>query len=140
MERSSTRVLIGVGAAALVIAAGTAGFLQHRSVPLPVSIIPSDTGISVTVEVLNGTGVDGLARDVARRLRRKGIDVVYFGSTSVRRDSTVILLRRGDSTAAVAVRQALGRGKIAVELDPQRLLDASIIVGKDFTPALDRNP
>jgi hypothetical protein len=119
---------------------GTFGFLQRHPTPLPVSIVPGDSGIKVKVEVVNGTAVDGLARDIARRLRKKGIDVVYFGSSPTRRDSTVILIRRGDSTTAVAVRNALGRGKIAVELDPQRLLDASVILGKDIAPALDRHP
>lgn len=103
-------------------------------------MVPGDSGAGITVEVLNGTAVDGLARDVTRRLRRRGIDVVYFGSAPTRRDSTVILVRRGDSTAAVAVRNALGMGRISVELDPQRLLDASVIVGRDVAPALDRHP
>jgi hypothetical protein len=119
---------------------GTWALVHRGPTPLPVSIVPGDSGAGITVEVLNGTAVDGLARDVARRLRKRGIDVVYFGSSATRRDSTIILIRRGDSTSAVAVRNALGAGKIAVELDPQRLLDASVIVGRDVTPALDRHP
>lgn len=104
-------------------------------------VIPGDAAPAVTVEVLNATSVDGLARDVARRLRRRGIDVVYFGSSPDRRDldSTLILVRRGDSAAAVAVRNALGSGRITVELDPKRLLDVSVVVGRDAS-LLHRDP
>ena len=128
------------GAAAVLLVVGTWALFHRGPAQVPVSIVPGDSGKGITVEVLNGTAVDGLARDVARRLRRRGIDVVYFGSSAVRRDSTVILIRRGDSSAAVAVRNALGAGKISLELDPQRLLDASVIVGRDVAPALDRHP
>ncbi|MBI4501153.1 MAG: LytR C-terminal domain-containing protein [Gemmatimonadetes bacterium] len=104
-------------------------------------IIPGDNRPAITVEVLNETAVDGLAREVARRLRGRGIDVVYFGTATRRdRDSTVILVRRGDTAAATAVRRALGSGRIAVELDPDRLLDASVLVGRDLAAPLDRYP
>jgi hypothetical protein len=88
---------------------------------------------------LNETSVEGLARDVAGKLRRQGIDVVSFG-TSARsdRDSTVILIRRGDGAAALSVRRALGTGQIARELDPSRLLDASVLIGRDLARRLKR--
>jgi len=124
----------------LIVAAVTFGVLRGRTSRQPAPVIPGENGPAVTVEVLNGSGIDGLARDVTRRLRRRGIDVLYFGSAAeTSRDSTVILIRRGDSLAAVAVRKALGTGRIAVQLDPQRLLDASVIVGRDAA-ALDRDP
>jgi hypothetical protein len=124
----------------LIVAAVTFGVVRGRTSHQPVPIIPGENGPAVTVEVLNGSGIDGLARDVTRRLRRRGIDVVYFGSAAEKtRDSTLILIRRGDTLAAVAVRKALGTGRISVQLDPQRLLDASVIVGRDAA-SLDRNP
>jgi calcineurin-like phosphoesterase len=105
------------------------------------AIIPGDRGPAVTVEVLNATAIDGLAREIARKLRRQGIDVVYFGAAGRHDlDSTMILIRRGDSTAAVAVRNALGSGRVALELDPQRLLDISVVVGRDAASTLDRHP
>jgi hypothetical protein len=119
---------------------GVAWFAGSRSARKPAFETPGEHGPAITVEVLNATAIDGLARDVTRRLRRRGIDVLYFGSAGDRRlDSTRILVRRGDSSAAVAVREALGAGRVFVELDPKRLLDVSVLVGRDAVP-LDRDP
>jgi hypothetical protein len=103
--------------------------------------IPGDRGPAITAEVLNGTDVDGLAREVTRRLRARGIDVVFFGSFADRRDldTTMILIRRGDTTAGVTVRRVLRAGRVRVELDPDRLLDVSVVVGRDLT-RVDRHP
>jgi hypothetical protein len=124
----------------LIATAFLAWYLNRGRGPAAAAVIPGDQGPAVTVEVLNGTEIGGLARDVTKRLRSRGIDVVYFGSSGERRDSTVILIRRGDSTAAVAVRKALGTGRIAVALDPNRLLDASVVVGRDVAASLDSHP
>ena len=76
-----------------------------------------------------------------RRLRRAGIDVVNYGSArDSTADSTTILIRRGDSTAAARVRQALGLGRIRVDLDPRLLLDASVLVGPDLARSLGLHP
>ena len=115
--------------------------LPRRPPRLPTLLIPGDSGRAITVEVLNETTIDGLARDVARRLRGRGIDVVSMGTSAGRdRDSTAILVRRGDTTAAAAVKRALGAGRISRELDPHRLLDASVLIGRDLAPALNRHP
>ena len=133
--------MIAMVAAVLLLVAVFTCYRRGSTPGVASGAIPGDTGPAITVEVLNSTDVGGLARDVTRRLRRRGIDVVYFGSSADRRnlDSTVILVRRGDTTAAVAVRDALGGGKIAVELDPDRLLDASVLVGRDLA-VLDGHP
>jgi hypothetical protein len=130
----------------LPLALGIAALLSwwglHRRTPHPIAaVIPSDSGRPITVEVLNETPVDGLARDVARKLRGRGIDVVSIGTSGRRdRDSTAILLRRGDTATATAVKKALGVGRISRELDPHRLLDASVLIGRDLVPALNRHP
>jgi hypothetical protein len=95
----------------------------------------------VVVEVVNQTGIDGVAREVARRLRRAGIDVVDYGSArDSSTDSTTIVIRRGDSTAAIRVREALGLGRIRMEPDPRLLLDASVLVAPDLARALGFHP
>jgi hypothetical protein len=106
--------------------------------PLP---IPGDGGARVTVEVVNQTGADGLAREVTRRLRGAGIDVVdYSSARDSSADTTTIVIRRGDSTAAIRVRQALGLGRIRVDPDPRLVLDASVLVGPDLARALGFHP
>lgn len=94
--------------------------------------------VTYVVEVLNGTAADGLARAVTRRLRRQGIDVVSFGSaTGGGTDSTLVLVRRGDSAAGLVIRKALGFGRVAVARDSTLLLDVTVLLGRD---ALDRDP
>ena len=101
--------------------------------------IPGEDGPRVTVEVLNAAGVDGLARRLTERLRREGLDVVYFGSAAEAVDSTQILIRRGDASAATRVRNALGVGRIVEAPDPRLLLDVTVVLGPDAA-ALDRHP
>ncbi|UCF40790.1 MAG: LytR C-terminal domain-containing protein [Gemmatimonadota bacterium] len=102
--------------------------------------VPGD-GVRITVEVLNATGVDGLARASTRQLRRRGIDVVYFGTaaTDTLRE-TLIAVRRGDTARAARVREALGIGRVVVEPDPRLLLDASVFLGYDAVPLVNLRP
>jgi len=95
----------------------------------------------VVVEVLNGTTVDGLARSMTIKLRRAGLDVVYFGNWSESAvDSTLILIRRGDSSFARVIRRALGAGKVVLDPDPRLLLDASVVLGRDVAGGGDLDP
>lgn len=94
-------------------------------------LIPGEVD-HTTVEVLNATGVDGLARATTRQLRRRGIDVVYFGTAAMDTLSeTLIAVRRGDTTGAARIRDLLGVGRVVVDPDPRLLLDASVLLGHD---------
>ncbi|HUQ15169.1 MAG TPA: LytR C-terminal domain-containing protein [Gemmatimonadales bacterium] len=86
----------------------------------------------VTVEVLNGTKRPGVARAATRMLRRRGLDVVYFGNADEAVDSTRVIVRRGDPGRGRDVRLALGAGRILVEPDTLRRVDVSVILGADF--------
>ncbi len=132
----SRRLLLTLVAGVLVLLVlGTWWMLR---VPPDVSTlrIPGE-GNRITVEVLNGTTVNGLARQVTRQLRRWGIDVVYFGSTaSPDADSTLVIARRGDTAAAGIVRNALGVGTITDEPSAQLLLDVTVVLGRDAARAV----
>jgi hypothetical protein len=95
--------------------------------------IPSPEG-RVTVEVLNGTKRAGVARAATRMLRRRGLDVVFFGNADAAVDSTQVVVRRGDPAAGREVRQAIGAGRLVVEPDTFRRVDVSVILGPDFRP------
>ena len=96
---------------------------------------------TITIEVLNATAVDGLARDVTRRLRRAGLDVVYVGSERGEPiDSTLILVRRGDSSAGERVRLELGLGRVVMAADSRLLLDVSVLLGADAARSLRLDP
>jgi hypothetical protein len=88
----------------------------------------------VTIEVLNGTRRPGVARAATRILRRQGLDVVFFGNTEERADSTRVIVRRGDPALGRDVRQALGVGRILAEPDTLRRVDVTVVVGQDFRP------
>jgi hypothetical protein len=99
--------------------------------------VPGETGARITVEVLNASGKPGLARIGTRLLRRAGIDVLTFGNAPEvleRLDSTRIVVRRGGSSVGQRVRAALGVGRVVIQRDSARLLDASVLLGADFAP------
>jgi hypothetical protein len=103
--------------------------------------IPGERDGRVIVEVLNASGRPGAARMGALTLRRAGIDVVYFGNAEgTALDSTRILVRRGTVAAANRVRAALKLGRVTVEPDSSRLLDVTVLLGRDFTPRFDFHP
>ncbi len=98
-------------------------------------VVPGENDTSM-VEVLNGTRVDGLARAATLRLRQAGIDVVYFGTAAQASvDTTLIMIRRGDSTAAIRVQDVIGAGRIVMDPDPSLLLDVSVLLGHDVARA-----
>lgn len=90
----------------------------------------------VRVEVLNGAGTPGLARDATRRLRSGGFDVVYFGNArSFDRGRSVVLDRVGDPARARAVAAALGIDSVAAARDTTLLLDVTVVLGGDWSAA-----
>ena len=97
----------------------------------------------VTVAVLNASGRPGLARLGTRMLRDAGIDVLSFGNSTDAKgplDSTRILVRRGAATVGERIRRALKVGKVVMDPDSTLLLDASVLLGRDFSPQLPLHP
>jgi len=103
--------------------------------------IPGERDGRVMVEVLNAGGRPGAARVGALTLRRAGLDVVYFGNADAGSlDSTRIVVRRGNLAAGQRVRAALKLGSVSLELDSSRLLDVTVLLGRDFSPPFDFHP
>jgi precorrin isomerase len=94
----------------------------------------------IVVEVLNGTGRQGLARVATRILRRQGIDVVFLGNADSAQAATRVIVRRGESDRARTVATALGIGAVSEALDTLRRVDVSVILGADFHPKGDLHP
>jgi hypothetical protein len=96
---------------------------------------------SITVEVLNASGVDGLARAATMRLRAQGIDVVFYGNASMDTlQLTRVLARQGDTTAARRVRDVLEVGEVADEAQARLLLAVSVYLGRDAALTLGFRP
>jgi LytR cell envelope-related transcriptional attenuator len=122
-------VIVGAGA--------LAACRNERAGNNPLPIPGEGRGPHITVEVLNASGKPGLARVGTRVLRRAGIDVLTFGNAAeppAGLDSTRIVVRRGGLDLGKRVRAALGVGRVVVQLDSARLLDASVFLGVDFAP------
>src|SRR5437879_4207490 len=132
------RRLLVLGAAALIACRGDRAGASGLRIPGE-----ADGGPRITVEVLNASGKPGLAKVATRLLRRAGIDVVTFGNapeTVGTLDSTRIAVRRGTRVVGERLRKPLGVGRVSVQPDTTRLLDASVFLGADFAPRLEFHP
>ncbi len=90
----------------------------------------------VTVEVLNGAGRSGMAREATGALRDLGFDVVYYGNAETfTNDPSVVLDRVGRSEAARWTAQALGIREIRSAPDSSRYVDVTVRLGPEW--ALD---
>jgi len=132
------RVVLAFGVVLLVGAlVGSALSQWHGTaiVPLPQKIRPLATS-RVRVEVLNGGGSAGAAREVTESLRELGFDVVFFGNAGTfDRDSSEVLDRVGSLERARSVADALGIRNVRSEPDSNLYLDVSVVLGRDWQPA-----
>lgn len=104
-------------------------------VPLPEGVRPRG-GARVRVEVLNGGGYAGAAREATETLRDQGFDVVFFGNAGTfDRDSSVVLDRMGALDRARDVADALGIRNLRSEPDSNLYLDVTVVLGRDWQPA-----
>lgn len=91
----------------------------------------------IKVEVLNGAGERGLARQFADRLRLLGFDVVATGNADhFDHDVTHVLDRSGRLGAALTVARELSADSLAAAIEPELFLDASVVVGNDWAGVL----
>ena len=90
----------------------------------------------IRVEVLNGGGQSGLARETTGYLRDRGFDVVEVGNwTTFEEDSTFVLARSGDLEVARRVAEALGVSRVVEQPDPNLFVDVSVVLGRDWSRA-----
>jgi hypothetical protein len=90
--------------------------------------------MSVRVEVLNGTEVSGLAARVGNHLRELGFDVVSVENAGGIMEETVIVERADASLGnARLLSEEIGCDCITSELDPDRLLEVSLVLGNDYS-------
>ena len=134
----STALYLTLGLVAAFVVSAVAGVWDDE---------PAGTGLrafgagearpgQVRVEVLNGAGTSGLARDATYRLRGEGFDVVFFGNADhFRHDVSVVIDRVGAPGRARDVARALGIDSVATEVDSTLMLEATVLLGDDWPPA-----
>ncbi len=100
----------------------------------PRKVLPHPTQ-RVRVEVLNGGGRSGAARDATGVLRDLGYDVVFYGNAGeFGRDTSWVLDRVGRLPSARDVADALGIHNVRSEPDSNLYLDVSVVLGADWVP------
>jgi hypothetical protein len=128
--------VVGVGVAALREGPPSARPFQSPD-PISVSapILATPPQGRVRVEVLNGGGVSGMAREVTGILRGVGFDVVDFGnaSSSDRGRPSAVIDRIGRPDLAQAVADVLGIDNVLSEPNPNLYVDVSVLLGSEWT-------
>lgn len=87
------------------------------------------------IEVLNGCGVSGIAAEFTEYLRQEGFDVVKTDNyESFNVLETVIIDRRGRTARIKEISKSLGleESRILKEINEAYLIDATVILGKDY--------
>jgi len=105
--------------------------------PDPRRLDPSDSRASdiIQIEVLNGCGVEGIARSVRDYFVEMGFDVVAVDNYSrMDVDRTFVVDRSGNKETARQVALALGvaDSTIVVDVRPEYYLDAVVVLGRDY--------
>jgi LytR cell envelope-related transcriptional attenuator len=85
------------------------------------------------VEVFNATKKAGVARDATVLLRDAGFDVVNFANAAIVPDSSRVIDRSGRPDVARAIASELGISRVVTVLDSTLYVDASVILGVDWT-------
>jgi hypothetical protein len=105
------------------------GPVQEQPVPVEQRVI--------RVEVLNGCGVAGLAREVTDFLRLKSFDVVNVGNAETFDfPETMVVDRVGNMPAAWRVARVVGVDNVIQQKDEDLLLDVTLILGRDYEQLL----
>ena len=87
----------------------------------------------IRVEVLNGCGRSGIAFQLARDLRKEGLDVVNIGNArNFKYRKTLVLNKSGKKGLAGKVARAIGCGEPQDRIEKKALVDVTVIIGKDY--------
>ena len=140
MTRARLFVVVGV---VLVAVAGSlvgARSLLGRSAAVDLGdTTRAPAGQPVIVEVLNSSGVSGLARRATFLIRDRGFDVVAWGNDPIgRRNQTQIVDYTDRPEAAERLARVLGGAEVTRGRDSlKRGLDLTVRLGSTFQPPIE---
>jgi LCP family protein required for cell wall assembly len=97
-----------------------------------VPTVPPD---QIKLQVVNGTGQEGLATQIAKKLRTGGFQIVTMDNAPQRADRTVIRYAPGREKQALTVAAAVPRA--ALRLDPAMGGAVEVLLGGDFDGAVE---
>jgi hypothetical protein len=85
------------------------------------------------IQVLNGSGRAGQAEVFRAYLTERGFDVIEAGNArSWNYDHTLVLARTASDTIARHLAGALGTDRVVHLQHPASLVEATVIIGKDY--------
>lgn len=84
------------------------------------------------IEVLNGTGMRGLAQVATLSLRRRGIDVIETGNADRFSYESSVLIARKKGADVEKLGKILGCSNVVEQLRRGTLEDATLILGADY--------
>jgi hypothetical protein len=136
---TKVRIVIVVLVVASALAAGVVGARHWFGNPARVVLgdtTSAPTGQTIVVEVLNSSGVTGLARRATFLLRDRGFDVVQYRSDPAgRRDETLIVDYTNKPEAAERLARVLGGARVERGKDSlDRGLDLTVKLGTAYKP------
>ena len=135
---NSSLILLGVLVLILFYALAANHFSQsNESETARIAPVEASTGIReiYDVEILNGCGEHGLAAKMREYLIAHHFDVVGTGNhTNFELEETQIIDRKGNDVAARRIASILGVDprEIVRDLNQNRQVDVSVIIGKDY--------
>jgi hypothetical protein len=128
-------VVVLVLTGSLIAGLRTGGEVAPAARPTPGDEVPTER---IRVEVLNASGVPGIARTATQLLRDHGFDVVFYGNARGHPpDSSVVLDRGGRPDAAAAVAGVLRIPAVRSAPDTTLYLETTVVLGRDWV-GIDR--
>ncbi|HET7224345.1 MAG TPA: LytR C-terminal domain-containing protein [Candidatus Eisenbacteria bacterium] len=133
-RRGSAWARLGIVALGVVVAALALSLAWARFRPRPVVTVSPAPGVRrvIRVQVLNGTGEAGVAGKVASALREGGFHVVEVRNAD-RQDyyATLVVARRDDPVAALAVAKYLGGPPVIRQAWSSDEAEVTVVLGSD---------
>jgi len=108
---------------------------EQPSMATPETLIAAKKYPHVTVEILNGCGISGLAAEFKEIVHQKTFDVRHTENAAhFRYDQTEIIARSENTNAAFTLAEELGLepSRVSIDKDPTVLVDVTLIVGHDY--------
>jgi hypothetical protein len=87
---------------------------------------------NVRIEVLNGTGKEGLGRVVARALLRKKVDVLFVGNADGFDYPQTVMIARKRKPEVKTLCELLRCERFVEQLRDDTLVDATLVIGADY--------
>lgn len=123
--------LLGACAVLIVLLVLKNFWQQHTTPALPDPAAFRD----IHVEILNGCGKDGIARQIGTQLRALGFDVMTVDNAETfHYPETLVIDRVGNPEYARLVAQILGTPNHIQQMtpDPFRIEEVTVIIGRDY--------